>query len=57
MGEGSPNYIPQGRVYASGAGLDSKKNYYIYGGYDSGVILADLWTFNVDSKNWTWLGG
>lgn len=39
--------------------IDSKGNFWIFGGYPTGTTgeLNDLWEFNPTNKEWTWING
>ena len=60
-GVASATNVPGAR-YGSVLWMDTKGNLWLYGGegYDSrgkGGYLSDLWKFDVDANQWTWVNG
>jgi N-acetylneuraminic acid mutarotase len=61
-GTGSSSNIPGGRYYGpSGASVDKNGIVYLFGSYgyasSGGGYLNDLWSYDIDNNEWTWLSG
>jgi N-acetylneuraminic acid mutarotase len=48
--------VPPGREGAAGW-VDSKGNFWLFGGYDVADYFDDLWEYNPSTNEWTWMGG
>jgi len=60
LNQTSPESVPGGRQY-SAAWVGSSSLVYLFGGVGGGnpdlSYFNDLWTFNLTSHEWTWIGG
>ena len=52
----NPGNIPGAR-YASAGWANNSGNLWLFGGYGGGGFLNDFWQYNINSDQWTWLGG
>ena len=62
QGVPSPNNKPGARSYGMLSWTDNNGNLWLYGGGGYGssglaTALCDLWRYNIDSHEWTWMGG
>jgi len=60
LGQPAPGNVPGGREGAVGA-FDTNGNLWLFGGDNSaggvGNLLNDLWKFNPQTQQWTWMSG
>jgi len=50
------NYPPS-REEVTAAWTDNNGDLWLFGGYAAGVLLNDLWRYNIASNTWTWMKG
>lgn len=55
-GVASVSNIPGGRI-SSSAWMDQLGSFWIYGGVDNSGSFNDLWNYNPNTGNWTWVNG
>jgi hypothetical protein len=53
----SPSNTPGVRWECSCTWVDSIGNLWLFGGYNNGIISNDLWKYDVNINEWTWMKG
>lgn len=56
QGMASGSNMPGGRE-SSITWTDTTGNFWLFGGYDGGAYLSDLWKYSPSTNEWTWVGG
>ena len=56
-GVASNTNVPPARGYDAASWTDQSGNLWLFGGYGDSGEFNDLWEFNTNSKEWTWISG